>query len=136
MKPLSLKSASSPVKLQLMAITAITTGLLLTGCGSTAAQYQPIVDGPKDAAYQNDLTACSALAEQRDYLNDDVKSEALLGAGIGAVVGALDDGLGGAVAGAAIGSATTAGGRAWDTREERKQIVISCMRQRGHRVVG
>jgi len=115
---------------------AFTFTALLTGCGSTASAYQPLVDGPKDEHYSQDLAACAELAEKRSYLNDDVKSEALLGAGVGAVVGALEDGGSGALAGAVVGSATGAGGRAWETREERKQIVVECMRGRGHKVVG
>mgnify|MGYP000182458654 CR=1 FL=1 len=116
--------------------TAFTLAFALSGCGSTASQYQPLVDGPKSDAYSSDLAACSKLSEQRDYLNDDVKSEALLGAGVGALVGGLEDGGEGIIAGALVGSAVTAGGRAWETRDERKKIVIECMRQRGHRVVG
>ncbi|OMH26657.1 hypothetical protein BGP75_23095 [Motiliproteus sp. MSK22-1] len=109
---------------------------LLSACGSTAAQYQPIVDGPKNVVYTEDLATCSALAEQRDYLNDDVKSEALLGAGVGAVIGGLEDGWEGAVGAGLLTAAIGAGGRAWDTRQERKEILIECMQQRGHRVVG
>lgn len=112
------------------------TATLLSGCGSISAQYQPVVDGPRNSHYASDLSACSQVAEQREYLNDDVKSEALLGAGIGAVVGGLEDGGSGLVAGALIGGTAGAGGRAWDTREERKQIVVTCMRGRGHKVVG
>ncbi|MBB1486353.1 glycine zipper family protein [Oceanospirillum sediminis] len=120
----------------LFATSLIVLTAFTTGCGSTASSYQPIVDGPKGQRYHNDLAACSSLAEQRSYTNDDVKSEGLMGAGIGALFGALEDGGEGAVAGAIIGGAAGAGGRAWDTREERKHIVVQCMRGRGHRVVG
>lgn len=109
---------------------------MITGCGATASSYEPVVDGPKNQRYHNDLAACSSLAEQRSYTNDDVKSEALLGAGLGALFGALEDGGEGAVAGAVIGGAAGGGSRAWDTRNEQKQIVIQCMRNRGHNVVG
>ena len=109
---------------------------LVSACGSTSAQYQPIVDGPRDDVYTQDLAACGGLAEQREYLNDDVKSEALLGAGVGAVIGGLEDGFEGALGAGLLTAAIGAGGRAWETREERKGIVIECMRQRGHRVVG
>lgn len=121
-------------------VTAVAIGCILTitltGCGSTASNYQPIVDGPTNEDYQNDLAACSQLSEQREYLNDDVKSEALLGAGIGALVGVIEDGSSGLVAGALVGGSAAGGGKAWETRTERKQIVIQCMRQRGHNVVG
>lgn len=130
-------NSSLPGK-KLIGYTTLTLALigLMTGCGSTASSYEPIVDGPRDNRYHSDLAACSAVAEQRSYTNDDVKSEALLGAGIGALLGAIEDGGEGAVAGAVIGGATGGGSRAWDTREEQKQIVIQCMRGRGHNVVG
>ncbi|MBB1489639.1 glycine zipper family protein [Oceanospirillum sediminis] len=117
-------------------VMSLIIAAVITGCGATASSYEPIVDGPKNPRYHNDLEACSSLAEQRSYTNDDVKSEALLGAGIGALFGALEDGGKGAVAGAVIGGATGGGSRAWDTRNEQKQIVIQCMRNRGHNVVG
>ena len=111
-------------------------GLLLSGCGATAANYRPIVDGSEKSSYESDLISCSQLAQKRAYLNDDVKSEAALGALIGAVAGAIDGGSDDALGGAIVAGAFTAGGRAWETREERKEIVINCMQLRGHRVVG
>ena len=108
----------------------------LAACGSTAGNYRPIVDGPKDAQYETDLASCKSLAEERSYTNDDVKSDALIGAAIGAVVGAIDDGSEGAIGGAIVGGVIGGGERAWETRDERKGIVIECMKLRGHQVVG
>jgi hypothetical protein len=51
------------------------------------ADYAPIVGGPKDITYTQDLAECRTLAKQRSYTNGDVKSDALLGAGIRAVPG-------------------------------------------------
>jgi len=119
-----------------LSLSAFAFAALLTGCGSTASSYQPLVDGQKAGSYDQDLAVCASLAEQRGYLNDDVKSEALLGAGVGALVGVLEDGGSGALAGAVVGGATGAGSRAWETRDEQKKIVIQCMRGRGHNVVG
>ncbi|KLN61028.1 hypothetical protein WH96_09945 [Kiloniella spongiae] len=91
--------------------------ILLGGCSNTGADYRPIVDGGADtAAYESDLTACAKVADQRDYLNGDVQNAALLGTGLGAAGGA--------------------GAQAWDTQDERKQIVKNCMKGRGHNVVG
>ncbi|RVU30987.1 MULTISPECIES: glycine zipper family protein [Neptunomonas] len=109
--------------------------LLLTGCANTSSQYTPLVDGPKDLRFQQDLAACQKLSEQREYLNGDTKSEALLGAALGALAGSGGD-TGDIVGGALVGAAVGSGGRAWETRDERKNIVISCMKQRGHKVVG
>lgn len=111
--------------------------LLSSGCSNTAAGYQPIVDGPRNAKYSQNLQACQQVAQQRSYLNDDVKTEALLGGVIGALVSAADDDDDMTAAeGFLAGGVTGAAGRAWDTRTERKNIVIECMIQRGHRVVG
>ena len=110
--------------------------VFLAGCGHSAARYRPIVDGEWTAQYESDLIACQALATKRSYANDDVKTHALVGLAAGAVIGGLSEGIEGALGGAAIGGGLGAGARAWEVREERKRIVMSCMRQRGHRVVG
>jgi len=115
--------------------TSLSMVIFVSGCANTASDYTPIVDGPTGALFEQDLAACKTLAEKRDYLNGDTKTEALLGAGIGALVGAAGNGgdiLAGAVAGGTIGGA----GKAWEVREERKNIVIKCMGGRGHAIVG
>ncbi|MCU7919740.1 MAG: glycine zipper family protein [Candidatus Thiodiazotropha sp. (ex Dulcina madagascariensis)] len=117
-------------------IVSASVAALLSACGTTGSQYRPIVDGDKHSHYEVDLVTCSSLSRERRYTNDDVKSEALLGAAVGAVAGAIDDGSDGALGGAIVGGVLGGGGRAWETREERKRIVIECMKQRGHRVVG
>ena len=114
---------------------AVCLMLTLWGCGHSGAHYQPIVDGPKDDTYFSDLKACQALAQEKSYLNDDVKSEAILGTAVGAVIGGLSDDWEGAAVGAVAGGLITGGGKAWETRYDRSAIVCECMRQRGHRVV-
>ncbi len=114
----------------------VLTAVLISGCGYSAAKYRPIVDGSENSAYEADLAACQQLATQRSYVNDDVKTNALLGVAAGALLGGLSEGVEGAIGGAALGGTLGGAGRAWETREERKHIVIECMRQRGHRVVG
>ena len=116
--------------------TSLVYILFLSGCANTAADYQPIVDGRKGPSYNSDLNACKHLAQQREYLNADTKSETLLGAGVGAVIGAISGNTEDIIAGTVVGGAFGAGERAWETRNERKQIVIKCMTGRGHRVVG
>ncbi len=108
----------------------------LSACGSSADRYQPIVDGDTGAGYHQDLQACQALSRQRGYLNDAVKSQMLLGGALGSVVGAVEEGSRGALAGAVVGGAIHGIGRAWKVREERERIIIDCMKQRGHDVVG
>lgn len=109
----------------------------LSACANTGASYRPIVDGPVSASFEADLTECQTVATQRDYLNGDVQSDAALGAGVGALVGIADSGdvgemIGGALIGALVGGAA----RSWETQDERRQIVVNCMFQRGHKVVG
>ncbi|MFD2204956.1 hypothetical protein [Kiloniella antarctica] len=108
----------------------------LSACSNTGADYRPIVDGGDTEIYESDLTACAEVADQRGYLNGDVQNGALLGTGLGAVVGGLADGLGGALVGGVLGAGIGAGTQAWDTQDERKQIVKNCMKGRGHNVVG
>jgi len=131
MNTLKLKSFST-------AIVTVVIVLLMEGCATnTAGNYRPIVDGSHNAYYETDVKACQQLAEQRSYTNDDVKVNATIGGAIGGLMGAIDDGgLGGALAGAAVGAAIGGGERAWETRDERKAIIIKCMEHRGHRVVG
>lgn len=110
--------------------------LFMTACTTmnTGADYRPIVDGGDLANYEVDLGECKLVAEQRDYVNDETKSDAAIGAVIGAIAGSGGDRgdiIGGAIAGAAVG----AGGKAYDVRTERKNIVINCMRNRGYNTV-
>ena len=112
----------------------------LAACGSTGANYEPIVDGPTGHAYYRDLSACRSLAEQRRYLDDETKLNAAIGAAAGGLIGAVsaDDGDEGegAIAGAVIGGLAGTATGASDAHAHRKQIVINCMSGRGHRVVG
>jgi len=110
---------------------------LMTACAGTGADYTPIVDAPPSRALTQDIAACKGLAQTASYGGPDVQSEAALGAAIGALAGASEDGnwedaLGGAILGAILGG----GGKAWDKQDDRKDIVKSCLSQRGHRVVG
>lgn len=117
-------------------IVAAAAAASLCACANTGADYSPIIDGPIDLTYSQDLADCRALARQRSYTNGDVKSDALLGAGIGALAGGLDEGLDGAIGGLLLGGLLGGGGRAWETQGERKAVVVNCLSQRGHRVVG
>jgi outer membrane lipoprotein SlyB len=118
-------------------LSLIGVGVALTGCANTGAAYQPILDGPQTAAYQNDLVECQALAREHSLINQNTKSDVLVGALIGGALGALDDGgVGNAIGGAAVGGAAGAASGAYDARDKRSQIVVNCLKGRGHRVVG
>lgn len=110
---------------------------LMTACAGTGADYTPIVDAPPSRALTEDIAHCKGLAQTASYGGADVQTEAALGAVIGALAGASEDGrwedaLGGALVGAALGG----GSKAWEKQDVRKDIVKSCLSQRGHRVVG
>jgi len=111
----------------------------LTACANTGAAYMPIVDGPMGAKYTQDIADCRSLAEQRKLLNGESKEIALLAAGLTGLSILADDkdnDLGDALLGAVIGGAVGAGAGAMETRDERKQMMKTCMAGRGHRVVG
>lgn len=116
----------------------ILSALSLSACAGGGAAYQPIVDGPKDAKFQQDTAECQALAEQRSYTNSDVKTGAVAGAVVGGVIGLLSRGndTSNTLIGTAVGGVYGGGGAALNTRTERKNIVKRCMIGRGHRVIG
>lgn len=106
-----------------------------SACSSTGAGYTPVVDGTRNASFNTDLSACQGLARRQRVVDGETGNKVLAGAALGAVLGAADDdgdAAAGAVAGALGGMlADTAG-----TPDERKAMVIACMQQRGHAVVG
>ncbi|MFK7978299.1 MAG: hypothetical protein AB8C02_19345 [Halioglobus sp.] len=123
------------MKTYLATISLATTCMLTVGCAGSGGNYQPIVDGIQKDSYSTDLASCQSLSEQRQYLNGDVRTEGAAGAFIGALAGA-EEGVEGAVAGAVVGMLLGSAGRAWDVRDEKKDIVVKCMTNRGHNVVG
>ena len=123
-----------PQNLIIISLLAATS--VITGCANSNARYEPIIDGETTAAYRQDLQACQTLAQAREFDNGDVRTEALLGATFGALTGALEEGTDGLIAGAVAGSLIGGAESAWDVRDERKSIVIKCLVNRGHNVVG
>lgn len=110
--------------------------LSLAACAGTGADYEPIVDGPKGPKYSGDLASCQKLAKERKYINPDVKTGAVVGASIYGVLGAVITGdVEGAVAGAGLGALAGGGEEAYKVKNQRRSIVISCMQQRGYRVM-
>jgi len=109
--------------------------LTVAACADSGANYQPILDGTPNAAYQADLAACQSLARNQTQFDQETFGATVLGAGAGAALGKFDDdgdALGGAVAGALAGGAASA----VNAGERREAIVVECLRGRGHRVVG
>ena len=109
------------------------SGLIVVAaaCSNTGAGYAPVTDGTRNATYTTDLAACQSLARSQPVVDGQTGNAVLIGAVLGAVDDDSDAGEG-AIAGAI-------GGALADTLEkprERKAMVIRCMQQRGHRVVG
>ena len=108
-------------------------------CAGGGADYAPVVDGPRSVAYQADLQACQALARERALMNADTRTDMAIGAGIGALAGLADDDVTdteGALAGALVGATVGGISGALETRDERRQMVVDCLRLRGHRAIG
>ena len=66
------------MKLHRALMSVVVLGLC-SGCAGTGASYIPIIDGPKDSFFRTDLGACQQLAMERDVLNPDTKTDALIG---------------------------------------------------------
>ena len=110
--------------------------LIVASCNGTGSSYEPIVDGARDQSYHNSLAYCQQLSQQRGYMNADTRTSAVAGAGAGAIFGAV---LGGDLASAAIGSAVGSGvglgSQVMQTKEEKKYIIVRCLRSRGYNVI-
>lgn len=108
----------------------------LTGCANSGASYVPVIDGPKNQAYANDLSACQSLAASSDS-SGRIAGTAATG---GAVAGASSviwndnsDDLAESV-GVGILAGLTAG--AIQENARREDIVKRCMAGRGYKVIG
>ncbi|WP_170420777.1 glycine zipper family protein [Ruegeria arenilitoris] len=120
-------------------LTVLPLALVTAACSGTGAQHQPVLSAEPGPAYAADLDQCRALAKSQDLWNPETRSQALIGAGIGAMAGISDDTVGnaeGAIAGAAVGSAAGAAAGAAEMRNTRRDILIECLRQRGHPAAG
>ena len=120
-------------------LTVLPLALVTAACSGTGAQHQPVLSAEPGPAYTADLDQCRALAKSQDLWNPETRTQALIGAGIGTLAGISDDTVGnteGAIAGAAVGSAAGAVAGAAEMRNTRRDILIECLRQRGHPVAG
>jgi len=107
----------------------------LAACANTGASYTPILDGAPNASFHHDLMDCQSLARNQRQLDRETVTAAVIGAGAGAVLGHADDdgnSTGGAIAGVLGGAAAGV----VNASKHRKEIVVECLRGRGHRVVG
>lgn len=109
-------------------------GVLLAGCAGTGADFRPVVD-KAPATYEQDLAQCQDLAKERKYFNMDGIMDTGLGAAGGTAIGAIADGWTGAWIGALIGTGVGFTDHIFQTKDDRKNIVIKCMKNRGYNVL-
>lgn len=111
----------------------------VTACSGTGAQHQPVLSAAAGPAYEKDLAQCRALAKSQGLWNPETRTQAALGAAIGALAGLADDSVDnaeGAIAGAVVGAAAGTAAGAADMRHTRKDVLVECLRDRGHPVAG
>lgn len=107
--------------------------LLISGCASTK---RVVVDdkGIDQAAYQQDLAECEAIADQvstgRDAAGGAVGG-AVIGGALGAIFGNSSTAGRMAGGGAVVGGASRAG----SAEQEKGQVLRNCLRGRGYRVL-
>jgi hypothetical protein len=125
-------------------IAAVAAGaFLLAGCAQQP--YRPVVDTANSHpapghTYADDLSACQALADQRDTASAGASGAvagAVLGALLGAIVGA-GTGYSGALAAQGAGIGAIGGGATSAAASEgnKEAIVQRCLLGRGWNVVG
>jgi outer membrane lipoprotein SlyB len=110
--------------------------LAATGCSSNA--NRPIVDmkGVNPYLYEEDLAECSEYADQV-AVGQKAATGAAAGAAVGAAIGVIWDGERGSspARGAATGAVLGGSGGVAGGMKERSEVVKSCLRQRGYRVL-
>lgn len=108
----------------------ILTAMFLSGCASVGSEYVPLVDNPNEN-FQTDLYQCQNYAKSEASVGDG----ALVGGALGAILGmvlAPREFRGEFARAGAIGGLT---GGATGAVNNQRQVVINCMRGRGHNVL-
>lgn len=131
------------MKRNIAALTA--TVFMLSACagGYAGQSYTPVVDvygsGKDPNLYASDLSYCQMLAEQRGQVSDVAK-----GAGVGALVGSAAGALAGTAAGrpgygagvgAGLGALAAGGFSGHAANQNRQNVVMTCLRERGWAVL-
>lgn len=116
----------------LYSATLLSAVLLAAGCANRNVIIDP--KGVNMAQYNQDLSECTALAEQVN-VGAQTAGRALAGAAVGAAIGAAvgnsDTAQRGAGVGAVAGGAKGAGRAA----TEKRVVVRNCLRNRGYSVL-
>jgi hypothetical protein len=109
--------------------------IALSACAEFGANYEPILDGAPSVTYQIDLQACQTLARNQSQFDEETLGVVVAAGLLGAVI-ADHDGSGTVVEGLIGGALAGLVGGVFEAGDQRQDIVVECMRGRGHRVVG
>ncbi len=112
-------------------VTAL--GLVVSACGLSPTAEPLRTSGPISASYNSDLVECRQIVAQYD--NELTSEGALGGALLGAAVGATESHEE-AIAGAAIGGLLGAAEGSMDKEGKQREMIIRCMQNRDHPVIG
>lgn len=119
--------------------SALLVGLLVllsSGCASHHRPGEPIVDlqGADPVQYEQDLGDCRQFAKQVN-VGTRTGAGAVAGAVLGGAIGAVIGDSGTASKGAGVGAIHGGARGTFSGYRERSQVVKSCLRQRGYRVL-
>ena len=116
-------------------ISACSSAPMGTAGVGSGSNYTPVIDGPKDEKYYEDLRACRDLAYQvQSSKKQGAAKDALAGAFIGALIGSGEDKKA-ARDGALIGGAIGGLGANGEAASSAKTIMSRCMSGRGYNVL-
>ncbi len=121
--------------MNLKTFTYLVPFAVLAACAQNPVERELTSDGPVNARFATDRAQCIQVAKRFD--DGSAKTEALTSAAIGGLIGAAEEeSLEGAIGGALIGGAI--GKLEGDVKldKERRNVLIRCMQNRGHNVVG
>ena len=111
----------------------VVTTVILTACATTD---EIIIDkkGADVSAYEQDLTECQSYAAEVKKGEKTAKGAAS-GAVIGGLIGAITGGAEGAARGAGVGAVGGGAKGASQGEQDEVQVVKSCLRGRGYKVL-
>lgn len=116
---------------------SIILAISLTACANTGSNYQPVIDskGVSTQQYQTDLYECQQHARQVSSAGERAAVGAVLGVGLGLLFAALlkDNSYRGSYA--AVGGLAGAGGGAQAGEQEQRNIIKTCLHNRGYSVL-
>ena len=118
------------------ALTLVFIPVFLVACAG--AQVKPIVDmqGVNQAKYDTDLQQCQACATQQDGAMKSGATDAAIGVAAGALLGLVTGGTGSNIAQAAgVGAIVGGGVGLYQGNKAQENIVMTCMRGRGYKVL-